>query len=91
MTDFDSLMRRLKDEPVPVILAQTEQMVLERVSGYSFEREAFSVRAVAITAAVLMGIGGGLLPDYEPAARRAVVPFGESAELAPSTLLAGDR
>ena len=90
MSDFDVLLRRLSEEPVPDGLAWTERRILERVSGYSFHREPLRFRVAAVAVALLMGVAGGMLPE-SGADARGVAPLGEDADLAPSTLLAGHR
>lgn len=90
MSDFDILLRRLGEEPVPEALGAAEGAVFQRVRGFSFDREPFGFRVAAVGAALLMGVAGGMLPEAG-AARERIAPLGEAAELAPSTLLAGDR
>lgn len=90
MPDFDILLRRLGEEPVPEALGAAEDAVLQRVHGFSFDREPLRFRVAVVGAALLMGVAGGMLPEAG-AARERVGPLGEAAELAPSTLLVGDR
>lgn len=91
MSNFETLLRRLNEEPVPAGLASIERPILERVSGHSFEREPLRFRVAAVTVALLMGVAGGMLPESGAKARSGLAPLGESAGLAPSSLLAGDR
>ena len=89
MPDLDVMLRRLGDEAAPVELATTETRVLQRVVGHGFEQEPLRFRVGAVTLALLMGVAGGILPEWDRGGSDLVAPFGEPAELAPSTLLVG--
>lgn len=91
MSDFETLLRRLNEEPVPAALASIEQPILKRVSGHSFEREPLRLRVAAVAVALVMGVAGGMLPESGANGRSVPAPLGEPASLAPSNLLAGDR
>ena len=84
------MLRRLGEETAPEELSAIEPRVLGRVSGHSFEREPLRYRVGVVTLALLMGVAGGLLPDRGGRASDRVAPFGEPADLAPSTLLVGN-
>ncbi len=89
MPDLDLLLRRLGEEPAPDQLSSMQARVLNRVSGHSFDQEPLRYRVGAVTLALLMGIAGGMLPGGGGRGSDAVAPFGELADLAPSTLLVG--
>ena len=89
MPDIDDLLRRLGEEAAPEELLNIEARVLGRVSGYSFDQEPLRYRVGAVTLALLMGVAGGMLPSADHRGSDAVAPFGEPADLAPSTLLVG--
>lgn len=90
MPKLDMLLRRLGEETAPDELSTIEARVLNRVSGHSFEQEPLRYRVGAVTLALLMGVAGGLLPDSDGKGSDRVAPFGEPADLAPSTLLVGN-
>ena len=89
LPDLDNLLRRLREEAAPEQLSTIEARVLSHVSGHSFEQEPLRYRVGAVTLALLMGIAGGMLPQGSRAENAPVAPFGEPADLAPSTLLVG--
>lgn len=89
MPDLDVMLRRLGDEAAPEPLAAVEARVLQRVIGHSFEQEPLRFRVGAVTLALLMGVAGGILPEWDGSGNDLVAPFGEPAGLAPSTLLIG--
>ena len=89
MPDLDHLLRHLGDEPAPDQLSSIESRVLDRVRGHSFEQEPLRFRVGAVAIALLMGVAGGMLPQRGDDGSDRVAPFGEPADLAPSTLLVG--
>ena len=89
MPDLDLLLRHLGEEAAPDQLSSIEARVLNRVSGHSFEQEPLRYRVGAVTLALLMGVAGGMLPGGGRSGNDPVAPFGEPANLAPSTLLVG--
>lgn len=89
LPDLDLLLRRLGDEPAPGQLSSIEGPVLDRVRGHSFEQEPPRFRVGVVAFALLMGVGGGMLPERGDGGSGRVAPFGEPADLAPSTLLVG--
>ena len=89
LPDLDHLLRRLGEEQAPDRLSTLEDKVLDRVRGHSFEQEPLRYRAGAIALALLMGLAGGMLPQGGDRGSARVAPFGEPADLAPSTLLVG--
>ncbi|MFN3727422.1 MAG: hypothetical protein ACK4SZ_14095 [Allosphingosinicella sp.] len=89
MPDLDLLLRHLGEEAAPDQLSSIEARVLNRVSGHSFEQEPLRYRVGAVTLALLMGVAGGMLPEGGRSGNDPVAPFGEAANLAPSTLLVG--
>lgn len=89
MPDLDNLLRRLGEEAAPEQLSTIEARVLSHVSGHSFEQEPLRYRVGAVTLALLMGVAGGMLPSADHRGSDPVAPFGEPADLAPSTLLVG--
>ena len=89
LPDFDLLLRHLGEEAAPEQLSSMEARVLNRVSGHSFEQEPLRYRVGAVTLALLMGIAGGMVPEGSRAENVPVAPFGEHADLAPSTFLVG--
>ncbi len=88
MDDIETRLRVIAAEPVPGELAEAEALILERVRGHSFAREPLRLRAAAVTFALLMGVGGGLLPEREARPDRGLAPLA-AIDLAPSTLLVG--
>lgn len=90
MPELEMMLRRLGEETPPENLSTVEAQVLSRVSGHGFEQEPLRYRVGAVTLALLMGVAGGLLPDGGGGrGSDRVAPFGEPADLAPSTLLVG--
>jgi hypothetical protein len=89
LPDLDHLLLRLGEEPTPDGLSTIEDRVFDRVRGHSFEQEPLRYRAGAIALALLMGVAGGMLPHDGDRGSARVAPFGEPADLAPSTLLVG--
>jgi hypothetical protein len=88
MPDLDVLLRRVSEETAPEGLSIIGARVLKRVSGHSFDQELVRYRVGAVTLALLMGVAGGMLPQGDGNAKAPAAPFGEAADLAPSTLLA---
>lgn len=91
MSRIDGLLRRLSEEAAPGALASIEDDVLARVRGHRFDREPFGLRVAAVGFALLLGVAGGMLPQGHAHPSERVVPFGEAAHLAPSTLLVSGR
>lgn len=89
MPDLDHLLWRLGEETAPDQLSSMEGRVLSRVRGHCFKQEPLRYRVGAVTLALLMGVAGGMLPESGGSGSDRVVPFGEPADLAPSTLLVG--
>ena len=87
MSDLESALHRLSTEAVPPSIALIEARVLGRVAGHSFTGEPLRVRAAAVALALLLGVGGGMLPDPERPLSEAGSTLNEAVELAPSTLL----
>lgn len=89
--DLDSALRRLADRPLHPRLADLEMDVMKliaqerRVGGGPTLRSGM----LAAVGAVALGVaGGGLSSTVATAQAASLTPFGSSAPLAPSTLLA---
>ena len=92
MVDIDRALRRLAEDPVPSRLAATEALVLGKISGPTSTHDVpVPFRVAAVTAALAMGIAGGLLPSQSAKAEQTVTLIGAAGELAPSSLLMGRR
>lgn len=89
INNLDAVLQRLSEEPTPSRLAGTESIVLQRVADHSFgpREDSGRIRALAIVAALSMGIAGGLLPGHPEEKRPSLSPLGGGADLAPSSLL----
>lgn len=86
--DINRALARLAVQPVPTALAQTEANVLDRIAAFGprLRDLPVSVWVGAATAALVLGILGGLVPTTgeEPP----LFPLAPESRLAPSTLLA---
>lgn len=91
MIDIDTALRRLAEEEAPFRLSLMEAAVLERIQGCSIGARDVPTpfRAVAVAAALVMGIAAGLIPGQSAAAEYTFAEISGAAELAPSTLLVG--
>lgn len=91
MKDIDTALRRLSEQEAPSRLSLIDAAILERVQGYSLGARNLPgpFRAAAIAAALVMGIGAGLVPDHTTEAKDSLVEISGAARLAPSTLLVG--
>lgn len=89
MKNIDMALRRLAEEEAPLRLSLVDAAVLKRVEGYSIgSRDASApFRAVAVAAALAMGIAAGLIPGQTSDARYTFAEISGAAKLAPSTLL----
>ena len=92
--DLDSARRRLAEQPPHPRLAHLETDVMKliaeerRIGGSPTMRSGL----IAAVGAVALGVaGGGISSTAATAQAASLTPFGPSAPLAPSTLLAFDR
>lgn len=91
MRDLDGMLARLADQPVHAGLAEMEGAVFDRIQERSRAGGGMTLGAVAIAAALGMGVLGAGLPGGEVQASEPLSPLIADAPLAPSTLLVGDR
>lgn len=91
MIEIDRALQRLSEDTVPTRLAATEASILEKIANPNFAAHDLPrpFRMAAVTAALAMGIAGGLLPSESAKAEQSLPLIGAAAELAPSTLLTG--
>ena len=91
MKDIDTALRRLAEDEAPLRLSLVDAAVLEQIEGYSIGARDVSTpfRAIAVAAALVMGIAAGLIPGQTSDARHTFAEISGAAKLAPSTLLVG--
>lgn len=89
MDDLDAVLIRLAQAPVPASLAGIEGRVLARIAAPPAVRVGMGVGAMAIGAALVMGIVGAGVPAKGASAASFLSPLGPASPLAPSTLLVG--
>ena len=87
--DLDAVLMRLAQAPTPASLDGIEDRVLARIAVRPAARAGMGIGAMAITAALVMGICGAGVPAKEASAA-SLSPLGPVSPLAPSTLLVGE-
>jgi hypothetical protein len=90
MNDLDTMLGRLRDQPVPAGLAAIDGKVLEELARLRrWPDLSGSMFALAASVAVVVGVVGSQVPSStsEP---RVVSPFDAHLALAPSTLLGSE-
>src|SRR3546814_15959131 len=89
MIEIDRALQRLSEDAVSTRLAATEASILEKISSPNFGAHDLPrpFRLAAVTAALAMGIAGGLVPSESATAEQSLPLIGAAAALAPSTLL----
>ena len=89
MDDLDALLARLAHAPLPPALDYLEVRVLARIAAQPSARSGFGFGAIAIGAAMILGVAGAGVPVTPVFAVASLAPLGLSSPLAPSTLLMG--
>ena len=89
MDDLDALLARLAHAPLPPALDNLEARVLARIAAQPAVRSEFGFGAVAIGAAMTMGVAGAGVPAAPVFAVSTLAPLGPNSPLAPSVLLMG--
>jgi hypothetical protein len=89
MDDLDALLARLAHAPLPAALDNLEERVLARIAAQPFARSGLGLGAIAIAAAMVLGVAGAGVPAAPAFAVSSLAPLGPSSPLAPSTLLMG--
>lgn len=87
MTDLDTLLARLRDEPPPHALASIDVAVLDALSR---RRAAPPIGAGVMSLAAALAMAVGIVSTAVPSQKveaATLSPFGMSPTLAPSTLL----
>ena len=85
MDDLDSMLRQLRDAPLPDRLAALDGDVLARIAQLRSNGSQRPV-IVATALALFIGVAAGAAPPTSAKAT-AMTPFGASSTLLPSTLL----
>src|SRR3546814_12079680 len=88
MIEIDRALQRLSEDAVSTRLAATEASILEKISSPNFGAHDLPrpFRLAAVTAALAMGIAGGLVPSESAKAEQYLPLIGAAAALAPSKI-----
>lgn len=90
MEDLDALLGRLARAPAPASLDGLEAQVLARIAMPPVVRVGIGMSALAVAAALVIGIFGAAVPARQAGAASPLFPLGPVSPLAPSTLLVGE-
>jgi hypothetical protein len=89
MSDIDSVLRRLSEQPVHPGLGEMDGAVMDalRARQAGEGRPDALMMSLAVVAALGIGLAGSTLPHRASERTVATAPFGAPSALAPSTLL----
>jgi hypothetical protein len=90
MNELDTVLMRLAQAPLPAGLAAIDERVLARVATGAAYRVRRGVGIASISAALVMGVAGAVMPSREAAAT-SLAPLGPISPLSPAALLGGER
>lgn len=88
MNDLDTVLMRLAQAPLPVGLAAIDEGVLARVASGAAYRVRRGVGIASVSAALVMGVAGAVMPSSQDAAT-SLAPLGPMSPLSPAALLLG--
>lgn len=90
MSDLDSVLKRLGQAPFPAGLAAIDETVFARVAAGAAYRARRGFGVATISAALIMGVAGAVMPSRKAAAT-SLAPLGPTSPLSPSALLGGEQ
>ena len=91
MDELDTILMRLSRASVPAALATIDKDVLARVALGTASRVRRNVATVTISAALIMGIVGAVLPSRPAGIAASFAPLGPMPPLSPAALLGDER
>jgi hypothetical protein len=89
MNDLDTVLMRLAQAPLPAGLAAIDEGVLARVAAGATYRVRRGVGIASVSAALVMGVAGAVMPSSQAAAT-SLAPLGPMSPLSPAALLGGE-